>query len=442
MIIQTLNSELTMLRNFSNEDLERFLKQSADGLRMRPSEKVWRNLAAELLKRRRKVIAGTTAFVLSLFTLGYVLIDSAKKELPLATPERNHTATSATTPLLPRITTDNHPIAQNTSGQKTTSSVVEQRVAGKRITSQSTTVRDELSTTTEESLNTSVALLENIPLFTESRIASPAGTNDPLNAFNFPFTKAETPVAEKISVRKRDRLSFQFFFTPTISYRKLGENKSFTRNVPQAFVPYTNAYDVNTAVTHKPDIGLELGFAAKYGLADNVKLRGGLQFNISRYDIRAFTYRNEIATIALNTGYGVQSVSTVTNYRNFNGNRPDWLENFYFQLSAPVGLELKLGGNDKAQLGVAGALQPTYILGDKAYMISSDYKNYAQVPWLVRRWNVAANAETFVTYSTGKIGWQVGPQVRYQLLSSFNSRYPVKENLFDFGLKVGISANK
>jgi hypothetical protein len=28
------------------------------------------------------------------------------------------------------------------------------------------------------------------------------------------------------------------------------------------------------------------------------------------------------------------------------------------------------------------------------------------------------------------------------LLSSFVSKYPVKENLFDFGLRVGISLNK
>jgi hypothetical protein len=81
-------------------------------------------------------------------------------------------------------------------------------------------------------------------------------------------------------------------------------------------------------------------------------------------------------------------------------------------------------------------------VGERAYLISSDYKNYTEVPWLTRKWNVATNLETFVSYSTGKMQWQVGPQVRYQLLSSFNSKYPVKENLFDFGLKVGVSLNK
>jgi hypothetical protein len=59
----------------------------------------------------------------------------------------------------------------------------------------------------------------------------------------------------------------------------------------------------------------------------------------------------------------------------------------------------------------------------------------------MRKWNVNTSFETFVAYSTGKMNWQVGPQVRYQLLSSFVTEYPVKEHLFDFGLKIGVSLN-
>jgi hypothetical protein len=150
----------------------------------------------------------------------------------------------------------------------------------------------------------------------------------------------------------------------------------------------------------------------------------------------------EVATIALNNGRGVDSLNTISSYRNFNGGKTDWLQNFYFQISAPIGAEIKIRGNDKMYFGIASTIQPTYVLGDRAYMITADYKNYAQVPWLIRRWNVNTNLETFVAYSTGKLNWQVGPQVRYQLLSSFISEYPVKENLFDFGLKVGISLNQ
>lgn len=262
-------------------------------------------------------------------------------------------------------------------------------------------------------------------------------------------TKDEYPytiesVVNSYRAQRKNKVSFQVFFTPTVSYRKLSENKSYLRSVEPGNLPpsLTPLYDVNNIVTHKPDIGFELGVAAKYPLTEKLKVRGGVQFNINRYDIKAFNSHTEIATIALNNGNrGVQSLSASTNYSNMNGYKTNWLQNFYFQVSAPVGVEYKLKGDKNMYFGVAGTVQPTYILGDRAYLISSDYKNYAEVPWLIRRWNVGTNFETFVSYSTGKLQWQVGPQVRYQLLSSFVSKYPVKENLFDFGLKVGVTIN-
>jgi hypothetical protein len=93
---------------------------------------------------------------------------------------------------------------------------------------------------------------------------------------------------------------------------------------------------------------------------------------------------------------------------------------------------------------VAGTVQPTYILKDRAFLISTDYKNYVEIPRLIRHWNINTSLETFISYTSrsAKTRWQIGPQVRYQVLSSFKKKYPVKENLFDFGLKVGISHNK
>jgi len=135
-------------------------------------------------------------------------------------------------------------------------------------------------------------------------------------------------------------------------------------------------------------------------------------------------------------------ISNVRNVDVTSNNHGNWLQNFSFQASAPVGVEVSLKGNEKMQFGIAGSIQPTYVLGDRAYMITTDYKRYTQVPWLLRRWNVNTAFETFVLYNTGNTIWQVGPQVRYQLLSSFISNYPVKENLFDFGLKIGVSINK
>jgi hypothetical protein len=173
-----------------------------------------------------------------------------------------------------------------------------------------------------------------------------------------------------------------------------------------------------------------------------LSLKTGLQFNINRYDIRAYSHSTEIATVALSGSYGtVDSLATLSNYRNFSGTSPNWLENFYFQVAFPVGAEFIISDRNNLQWGVSGTIQPTYVIGDRAYVISSDYKNYAKYPELMRRWNISTGIGTFVSYSTGRIKWQVGPHLRYQHLSSFVSALTVKEKLYAIGLKVGATLN-
>ena len=156
-------------------------------------------------------------------------------------------------------------------------------------------------------------------------------------------------------------------------------------------------------------------------------------------DIRAYSHPSEVATIALsNAAGGTNTFSTVTNYRNAGGSKADWLKNLYFSASAPIGLELKLLGNRKTYMGISGTIQPTYITSNRSYLLSTDYKNYAEVPSLIRKWNINTGFEVFAGYTTGKLKWRVGPQVRYQTMSSFQKKYPVQEHLFDFGLKLGI----
>jgi hypothetical protein len=184
-----------------------------------------------------------------------------------------------------------------------------------------------------------------------------------------------------------------------------------------------------------------MGFAAGYPLTKNLKIKAGMQFNVSKYDIRAYTYNSEVATIALNTGSGANSVSTFTNYRNFSGDNASWLRNLYISASLPVGFELKLN-KGKNDFGIAGNVQPTYMLSNRVYLLSTDYKNYVEVPSLTRKWNFSGGFEIFAGVNTGKINWRVGPQVRYQMLSSFDDTYPVKERLFDFGIKVGVMLRK
>jgi hypothetical protein len=107
-------------------------------------------------------------------------------------------------------------------------------------------------------------------------------------------------------------------------------------------------------------------------------------------------------------------------------------------ISMPIGLDYKLFGNKMLNFSIASTIQPTYVLNSSAYLISTNLRNYAKAPNLNRRWNINTGMEANVNFQKGSYRWSVGPQFRYQLLHSFTDRYPIKENLYDIGVRVGI----
>jgi hypothetical protein len=72
-------------------------------------------------------------------------------------------------------------------------------------------------------------------------------------------------------------------------------------------------------------------------------------------------------------------------------------------------------------------------------LLSTDLKNYAFQPSLNRRFNVNLGVETFFSYNTERLRWHFGPQLRYQLLSSYDKNYPFRENRIGYGFMLGVS---
>lgn len=463
-----------MERNIHNRDFEQYVKKNADQYRMYPSERVWKGIYSSLHTRRRWYGIGLGLLLLSAVAVTWVMVNSSSpkeqtnivqnsipkqiKAEQQITPEQFISSTiqhnNQKEDLFSKETESNPELSSgvvNTTIDNTTEQVSPYSnngtdnpvitkpntntgiISEKPVTTELVDISiSDQETDNEANLNTFITKKSQnnfIPSATSHKDKYPLTIESVLNAY------------KPGQLNRKDKFALQFFFTPTVSYRKLSENKSVQNasiaNNPSSFA---SLYGINNVVTHKPDMGVEFGLTAGFPVAKNLKLIGGLQFNISRYGIKAYSTYGEIATVALNRGF--DSVATWTNYRNFSGSNTNWLQNYYFSVSAPIGAEYKLFNGNKTQFGVSATLQPSYILGDRAYLITTDYKNYVEIPWLIRRWNLNTSIETFVAYSTGRIKWQVGPQVRYQVFSSFQKKYPVKENLFDFGLKVGIMLNK
>jgi hypothetical protein len=458
-----------MKRDFTHENFEEFLKRSADGLRMKAPDKVWKNLSKELNKRRRRTIFGWSAFLLISTAVGYSVISNvststltetssaASKRIntnpaQATTKSTNTDRSNSTSPVQSTPSLLNANPALATGHNRTLAPVISLQtrqviLPGEEIENPgvSEPANNDVVASTESAFTPTV--VDSYTEFDEvSEPSAATASENKMEKAPLPYS-IESVINSFKSRTKQRKLEVQFYFTPTISYRKLSENKSYLRNLDPNIIPadYPAFHSsVNNKVTHKPDVGFELGFTGKYVVSNKVKIRAGIQFNINRYEIKAFNSRVVNATIRLNNGGRIDSLTTTTGYSTVkeNGYKTDWLKNLSFQASLPVGAEYIFADNDKVQLGFGATVQPTYVINDRAYLITTDYKNYAEADLLVRRWNVNTAFETFVNINSGKTRWQIGPQVRYQLLSSFISKYPIKENLFDFGLKVGVSLGK
>jgi hypothetical protein len=57
----------------------------------------------------------------------------------------------------------------------------------------------------------------------------------------------------------------------------------------------------------------------------------------------------------------------------------------------------------------------------------------------MRKWNINTSVGINLTYRAGTSSWQIGPQVRYQHLSTYSNAYPIKEHLMDYGIRLGFT---
>jgi len=237
---------------------------------------------------------------------------------------------------------------------------------------------------------------------------------------------------------KPAKWSALFYATPSISYRYLSEAKINDLHQQNGPVAPNFTHGVNNFVRHKPTAGFEVGATFIHNLTSSVRLRVGLQANIRGYSIEAYASQRAPSTIVLNRGFYTDSLITISSISNQQGYRPIEITNRYFEISVPVALDMRMANWKKIQVYVAAGLQPTYQFSQSMYMVSSDYKNYIQEPDLVRHFNLNTSFETFMTYKAAGVTWQVGPQIRYQLLPGATNQYPVHERLIDYGFKVGV----
>ena len=451
-----------MDRNFYDNDFEEILKQKADQYKMYPSDRVWDNIYSSLHGRKKWIILGLSVLFItsSLFIAKQAIPTTSNKlavhqapvivssTLPssnknITSPINHNNLTAQQYVLINRV----KPVSANATNYS---------VSSKQFTKIDNENTDKIA---GDNNNIVATTSEAEPLVIENNLLPATAENKAITNSNTRLPAAENQAAtDKNKAAKTNSLKedkpmlaiqnnmaaikplksskwvIQFYASPIISYRRLSSQDQPNYTPP---VSATYGSNINKYVHHQPAPGLEVGAKIQFKLSNSLSVYAGAQLNYSRYYIDAYKYRIEKGKIVLKGS--ADTLSSYTDIRNFSGYQPEQLQNQYWQLSIPVGLDIKLLGEKKLQWHFAGGVQPTFLINSNSYLLTSDYKNYIQSPDLARKFNVHANFEMFVSYQTHGLRLQLGPQFRSQLLSSYSNQYRVREYLTEYGIKFGIS---
>lgn len=460
-----------MERKFYPENFEKFLKEHADQFKMTPSKKTWHGIYNDLHPGTRwPSITVSLVFIFALVIIGHLnsnneyhnstyglkLLSASNVKPPGISSRAKLTSISSTRNSLNKENT----LTKTSSSQNTTASNNSSLGHNRKITLSNTQsnlnnysprsstakakAQDNISGKSENNsaaqilaepstgaklnteTNTPDSRLENTSEKTSQlsnkteKIQSAADKKNNAAAAALNNTSAVVTKAKRV---RNNPAVFTYYLSPSLSYRNFSDK------------------EVNSSVTHKPMIGYEGGVAISTKVINQLHFTTGLQLNYSGYNIKASTTHPIIASLLLNTDMPGQSMlySTISSYGNGTGNAQTKLKNYSLQISLPVGLQYSFGGNDDVSFSAEATLQPLYVIKNRAYLISTDGKNYLSDPDLSRNWNINTNFGTYVSFKSSTFKWQIGPQVRYQMLSSYLNTYPVKEHLVNYGVRVGIS---
>jgi hypothetical protein len=459
-----------MEENFYNDDFEKFLQDQVKHHKMFPADRIWRNIHAKIHQDYKwpalTVVAlafltatiavsvyfspGPNIFAVNSSSQKYKQTNSLGTSSPILKTtykvQRSGLANSFVSSLsdnvadeilsdnsqLNSLTTaedsDNNSILRSTITKEPVELYTPPLQAGIRILENDIVINQHLqSGEVNETINTE--LISNTH---EHKIIGKTALLHENFAFPIPISKN----------RKTSKFDYTVYITPSASYRSLKEDKNaILKQSSNVGGPIAINYisDVNQVVRHKPGTGMEAGVSLGYNLTSKLKLKTGLQINARQYSIEAFLSTNDLATIAYFSGGRIDSLVAFSSYRVSGGYESTELENRYYQVSIPIGLEYEVAGNKNIQLKIAAAIQPTYMISDNAFLISTDFKNYIESPEMTRKWNMNANVETFLSIKSGSYKWQFGPQFRYQLRPTSLDKYPIREYLMDYGVKIGVT---
>lgn len=477
-----------------NDSFEQFLRESTEDFKMYPSRKVWYSLYNNLHPGRK-----WPSLAVCLILVSAILFMDVSNNNKINKRSQNTAGTAIENAFTdyftkfeePKTTTALLPVLTNTSNENINISKENNNYLANQNTENNNPVifgeetANNIETTINDVLISNKMLAKdytssgsiskinypvNVKLLNESIVASNSVMDDlrskeEANLFSLNLSKANNELRIKNNLSEsllmkayqddhafynkpilskfKKNASLQFYITPSIGYRAWYKNNDvkFSNNALIAVNP--NQLETE-AVNQNAAYNMEAGLALNYSLSEKWRVKMGIQFNNTSYVINAGQLFHPTQTTLLleNNNTGLSNLEPHTSYysnRQAPGNEKR-LFNKTTQFSLPLGVDYQLGKKKNISWHAGATLQPTYVASGEANVLSADARNYVKMPSLLRIWNVNSSFETFVSIQT-KAGFSVnvGPQFRYQILSTYNNEYNYSEKLYNIGVKLGIT---
>ena len=245
----------------------------------------------------------------------------------------------------------------------------------------------------------------------------------------------------KFHRKKNLNIEWTFYVNPTISTVAFNKKDIHPSSSTSSLVVLSTQPPFK--LTHTTRFGLETGAEMSVKLNKKFKFITGLNLSYAGYNNVSNLVHPTFATLSLLDKNGADYSKTyITHYGNGQSQDHINLVNYSIEASIPVGIQYNIWANAKTRFDISSLLEPSVVLRDDAYLISSDGRYYVNDPMMVRRTNLEGHFGSYITLIGKKIRWHLGPDFRYQLLSTYKNIYPGKEHLLDYGIRIGISKQK
>ena len=269
------------MEKYKPEELEDFLKERADQYLMYPSDHVWDSIQKRLYPNKSWIYFSLILLLVGISSSLVFMNVTEQKEVPAKTGQIAYQ-------FIPHdIIKDRYKELHSITVSSNTL-----RVSSARNVNKITSALSELNPSgQEQNLNLENFAFREKVLIPESILnLSRLNTQKPFSTGkverkNFIASTLDLMIAKAKIIGKK--AVWQYYLTPTVSYRKLTGQASNTSYQYNSSTYNTNslfAKDVNDAVRHRPGIGLEVGTAMLYPLTKKLSFKTGFQMKNKRIE--------------------------------------------------------------------------------------------------------------------------------------------------------------